>query len=217
MIKNSHNQNGSAHVVIIIILVVALIGALGFIFWQNFFKNDATSTTSVATEEVEVAPETNEYAGWGTYESVRDGYSIKYPQNWVVIKETDQDGPYIRNFDPTFGNTQGGYPEGYINLRVLREDDSVDFKTRTDYTVKEWYDALGKTYVKNGPVGYEPEDVKAITFNGVSAKSAKSVFTETNEVIYFLKNNTLYSIDLYPYGSSSNPTVKLMLDSFTLL
>lgn len=217
MIKNSQRQIGSAHLVIVITLVVALIGALGFIFWQNFVKTETDTSESVTTKEIEESSETDKYADWGTYESVRDGYSIKYPKDWIIIKETDQDGPYIRNVDPTSGNTESGYPAGYINLRVLREDDSADFKARTDYTVKEWYEALGKTYVNTGVVGYEPKDVKVITFNGISAKSIKSVFTETNEVIYFLKDNTLYSINLYPYGSSSDPTVKLMLDSFAFL
>ncbi len=32
------NQSGSAHVIIIAILAVALIGALGFLFWQNFIN-----------------------------------------------------------------------------------------------------------------------------------------------------------------------------------
>ncbi len=36
-----NKQKGSAHAIIIICLVTALIGALGFIFWQNFVtKND---------------------------------------------------------------------------------------------------------------------------------------------------------------------------------
>ncbi len=217
MIKNSQKQTGSAHVVIITILVLALLGALGFIFYQNFIKAKTDTANSVATTEAEEAPEADKYAGWGTYESVSGGYSIKYPEDWIVIKETDQDGPYIRNFDPTSGNTENGYPAGYINLRVLYEDDSANFKARTDYMVKEWYEALGKTYVNSGAVGYEPKDVKTITFNDISAKSAKSVFTETNEVIYFLKGDRLYSINLYPYGASSDSTVKLMLDSFTFL
>lgn len=51
MIKTSQNQTGSAHVLIVVILVVALLGALGFIFWQNLInkektKIDTTNTTS---------------------------------------------------------------------------------------------------------------------------------------------------------------------------
>lgn len=54
MIKNSQRQNGSAHIVIIIVLVVALIGALGYIFWQNFIsKGSNTEHTTVTTESLE--------------------------------------------------------------------------------------------------------------------------------------------------------------------
>lgn len=36
-------QSGSAHVVIIVCLAVALLGALGWIFWQNFVSTDNKS------------------------------------------------------------------------------------------------------------------------------------------------------------------------------
>jgi len=50
MIKNSSSQKGSAHVIIVIILVLALLGALGFIFWQNFLNKDTDdSSTPAAT------------------------------------------------------------------------------------------------------------------------------------------------------------------------
>jgi cytoskeletal protein RodZ len=48
------SQKGSAHVVVVIILVLALLGALGFIFWQNFMqKNDTITKTEdkVATKQ----------------------------------------------------------------------------------------------------------------------------------------------------------------------
>lgn len=35
---NKHNQNGSAHVIVVSLLAVALAGALGWIFWQNFLQ-----------------------------------------------------------------------------------------------------------------------------------------------------------------------------------
>lgn len=37
-------QQGSAQIVVIILLVVALLGSLGFIAWQNFFSKNATTT-----------------------------------------------------------------------------------------------------------------------------------------------------------------------------
>jgi hypothetical protein len=44
MFKDSSSQTGSAHVIIIVVLVVALIGALGFVFWQNFIQNDVNTS-----------------------------------------------------------------------------------------------------------------------------------------------------------------------------
>jgi cytoskeletal protein RodZ len=50
MNKNTSLQTGSAHVAIIAILIVALIGTLGFIFWQNFTaKNTQTAAEASAS------------------------------------------------------------------------------------------------------------------------------------------------------------------------
>jgi len=40
MIRSFQKQRGFAHAVLIICLVTALIGALGFIFWQNFINKE---------------------------------------------------------------------------------------------------------------------------------------------------------------------------------
>jgi hypothetical protein len=211
MIKQFQKQTGSAYIVIIIVFVVAIIGLLGFVFWQQVSK------TKVSTDQTNTTTSTDKYANWGTYQSDRDGYSTKYPQGWILIKETDSDGPYIRNFDPTPKTTHGGYPEGYINVRVLLTPDDAGFKAVSGLTTTQWYEALGVSDIQDGAVTYKAADVKQMTVNGIPAKSAKSVFTETDEEIYFLKGNILYSINVYPYGASSDPTVKLMLDSFKFL
>jgi hypothetical protein len=39
MIKASPKQTGSVHVAIIVVLVLTLIGILGFVFWQNFMQS----------------------------------------------------------------------------------------------------------------------------------------------------------------------------------
>lgn len=43
-------QQGSARVVIILTLIVALLGILGFIFWQNFMQSDHADTADRATK-----------------------------------------------------------------------------------------------------------------------------------------------------------------------
>lgn len=39
------SQTGSAHAVIIIVLVIALLGVLGFVFWNNFLKKEPAAQT----------------------------------------------------------------------------------------------------------------------------------------------------------------------------
>lgn len=218
------SQKGFAHAFLIIGLVVALVGALGFVFWQNFVhKEPVVTNTEVVTKPEPTKVDTvDPYANWKTYKSERDGYLIKYPDNWIVINETNQDGPYIRNFDPSSKPNApkegtSNYPEGYINLRVLLEKNNSNFKSMTGLSTIEWYSKLGDIEASSGPVTYAPSDVRNITVNKLNAKSAKSVFSETNEDIYFLQGSELYTISLFPYRASSNSTIKLMLDSFEFI
>lgn len=46
MIKSIYSK-GSAHVVVTVILVITLLGAVGFIFWQNFIKTEPVAQTQV--------------------------------------------------------------------------------------------------------------------------------------------------------------------------
>jgi len=62
MIKNSYKQNGSVHVVIIIILVAAIVGALGYVVWKNFISTNTTpEAQTTQTEDTGCKPgiETN--------------------------------------------------------------------------------------------------------------------------------------------------------------
>lgn len=214
--------SGSAHVIIIIVLVVALVGTLGFVFWQNFMKESPNTSSTTKTETNTTLQKTdtvavNPYENWKTYDSTQDGYTIKYPHDWVVVPETDQDGVYIRNFDPTSRpGSEQGYPEGYINLRVDKLNDDSDFMAAYGMSTQQWYENLGVLEVQNGVGSFMPEDVSKITVNGMDAKTVKLAFTETNENIYLMKNSMLYRMILYPYGGTSNKNVTLIIDSFTI-
>lgn len=220
MINKTFLQKGSAHVVIIIILVIALLGVLGFVFWQNFIDTKPVANNSENSKTDTDSQSTDAYKDWKTYTSTRDGYSIKYPSDWLVVSETSDDGPYIRNFDPSSRPAEDpannkNYPKDYINVRVLKTapNDSMFMGS----TATEWYAKLGVSTVSNGPVSYAPDAVMSYKVNGMPAKKTISTFTETNEDIFLLKNGALYTINLYPYNASDNTTVKKLLDSFTFL
>jgi hypothetical protein len=48
MVKNFQKQTGSANIVVIIILVMAVLGLIGFVFWQNFIYKEPLSTQDSA-------------------------------------------------------------------------------------------------------------------------------------------------------------------------
>jgi len=219
MIKHS-KQSGSAHVVIIVILIVALLGTLGFVFWKNYMDKKPVAKNSESSKTDAKVQNKDKYEGWKTYTSTRDGYSIKYPSDWLAINETENDGSYIRNFDPSSRPAEDpahnkNYPKDYINLRVLKTiaNDPIFMGS----TAAEWYAKLGVSTVSNGPVTYAPDTVATFEVNGIAAKKTKSTFSETNEDIFLLKDGSLYNLDLYPYGISSDATVKKILDSFSYL
>lgn len=58
MTKNSQRQNGSVHILAAIILVVALLGILGFMFYQNFINKDLVKEgLTEITRSVENSPD----------------------------------------------------------------------------------------------------------------------------------------------------------------
>jgi len=55
MNKRNVREQGSAHLIIIVALVVILIGALGFIAWQNFGPDTTEKTSTTETVETDTA------------------------------------------------------------------------------------------------------------------------------------------------------------------
>ena len=71
-------QTGSAHIGIVIILVVALIGALGVIFWQNFTQKDTTTDHNTTSTTDETKKDTIELAEDGAIVG-----SLTYPSEGI--------------------------------------------------------------------------------------------------------------------------------------
>jgi hypothetical protein len=81
MIKTSSKQTGSAHVVIIVILIIALISTLGFVFWQNFIAKDDKVEPIVQTSAQKGTPKEIVYK---TYQTDIHPISFKYQDTWSL-------------------------------------------------------------------------------------------------------------------------------------
>lgn len=117
--KQNKYQSGSGHIVIIIALVVVLLGALGFIFWQNFMQSKpnekSNNTTTITTL------------------NLNDGYlvledwnvKIKYPTDLgsnVITYEKGSDGDYY-DFSTERVSALGGNCANLV--RLVRQTEST--------------------------------------------------------------------------------------------
>jgi hypothetical protein len=88
------NQSGSAHVIIIVVLSVALVAALGFVFWQNFLQQKDTGDTSETQSSSMTKSEKKAEQEYKTFSSeLLNNVSFQYPAEWTVkesaVGETD--------------------------------------------------------------------------------------------------------------------------------
>ena len=117
--KKLNNQTGSAHVIIIIILIAAVLGLLGFVFWQNFAKpkDNAASSATTSTTAKTTTPTADPYASWLTYSSNRGGFNIKYPSDWKIFDASANGGDLVKLVSPNVTKEQNNSPDA-VNYDV---------------------------------------------------------------------------------------------------
>lgn len=84
---NRLRQHGSAHAIVIVLLVVALLGALGFVFYQNFIQKPV--------EVAPVQPGENKRSAEMKTQRVAFGnkiYALDYPSDWTAANDVQADG-----------------------------------------------------------------------------------------------------------------------------
>ncbi len=164
-------NRGSAHAVIIIVLVVALLGTLGFVFWQNFIKKDDTAKTTDTTKQTndnKTAESTTKKAETKTATPAQPS-DVKY----LVVKEWGVKFPYKGKDTLTYtysgGNGirviskkladkyKGSCEEGFMIIGRDKEGDEVsqwyDQKSNTLMTYKQLYDSSDSRMPAAGKVG----------------------------------------------------------------
>lgn len=132
---NNSSQNGSAHTVIIIVLVIALVGSLGFIFWQNFINttdsNQEESITRVGTKSNGKNVD-NEPIDKNNYTHIEEwGIVIpRHPEDNVIEYEIEPESEDVAHFvsseQKTLGGQCGTFGFSYHALVRVSGDGSMD-------------------------------------------------------------------------------------------
>jgi len=117
--KSRISQQGSvAHMAVVIVLVIALLGALGFIFWQNFLRSQSSEkSASEATSTSQNVNSNDEQAGPGDLNKdylVIDSWNVRFkPSGTAKVGYEAKGGDYWLTTDKwkNFGgicDTNGG-------------------------------------------------------------------------------------------------------------
>ncbi len=94
---NKQKQKGSLEIIGVIVVVLLLVGGIGFIAWNNFVKKDATESVVKETEKEEVK-EAREYKTVEIADSFPVKLSTRYPADWTLIVVGE--GPKAGSDDP---------------------------------------------------------------------------------------------------------------------
>ena len=207
-------KRGDAHAVIIIALVVAIIGLLGFVIWQNYLapKDDKKQETETVEQEkkqekpVEKTPEetTKTYDG--------EHYSFAYPKSGWTIQESDynnENGVRIREV-----NVQS---DDYRQFGMAIESGAII--TVSIGAGASSRDSLYATHQRFAEQ-MDMRDLQKTTKAGMPAVTYHSGYEGMRYHTEFVKDGLIYDI-IYRYHDDGLPeqymdTYDAIIDSFKL-
>lgn len=144
MNKIKNNQSGfSAVELILILLVVGLLGAVGFLVYKNQKKPAATTTTTTSTQKVTTEPtkaEVDPTADWTAFSSKEGEFSVKYPTAWVKLTCDSDSGLFLAANASSLakcGSDSGGqmlvasYKGNILSSQELKSDHYPDLVTES--------------------------------------------------------------------------------------
>jgi hypothetical protein len=133
--RKEHKQNGSAHVIVIVILALALAGTLGVVFYQNFIakkqsstadsvtqgdqKSDSNKTPSPAVPATTITQ--SDRSGWLRFTNNILGYQIDYPAQIYGSTGCHSTNQWYDNYGKQVTAPVTSYlvDEGMVDLTIL--------------------------------------------------------------------------------------------------
>jgi hypothetical protein len=199
MIKNSRSQ-GFAHAFLVIGLVIALLGALGFIFWQNFIhKEPVVTKESTKNTSPSVSTQTD------TKKSTIGNVTFNTPKNWSQddVSEGIKSNPALvgaMNFLPGEKlRTIYGDGKEFFHVRV------AVYKNEKNYKPEDWFiNDAGSNIGGEGVLSNNDTESKE-KINSNDAYYRNTVNDSYEEVHYVIsKGDTLVYIYARTYETSAD-------------
>ena len=159
--KKLNNQTGSAHVIIIIILIAAVLGLLGFVFWNNYLKVKPSADTTNKTTNSQQSTNTpvsqtdfvvKEWGVVGSYQQVSSNTNdlnykfkkIDLSNNKIVVASASDSGAYLVITSPAL-DALCGSDAGLPISRATGESTMSAGVGYPDSTAAEVYKSISET------------------------------------------------------------------------
>jgi len=149
-VNKSKNQSGSIHLVIIAALSVAVIGLLGFVFWQNYSNSNKTQDNKVSVEtekEAIISAYKRDVPGMSSYNNnIFSGLTIKDSKtpNYTIASIYVQPDPYLGGSNALLYKKAGGqWKYALNNTQGLMYSNCNEFNNdelRTAFIGEKCYD-----------------------------------------------------------------------------
>jgi len=216
-------QGISTLLAILLIVVVALIAG-GGVWWYMSKKSTSTTTTTSSTTAISVKTTTTtstatQTAGWKTYTSSQYKFSFKYPADWTVDEQTEEQIPssfFVNLSSPStkaendkLKETEGVPPEFEVMYYANIADDTENTSNH-----------LGATTIPE--LIDKSENISQIATTTLGGQTAYEVYWEgmgRHYVILAMWQNHLYELWFGGIEDKANLTTipKNILSSFKFL
>ncbi len=210
------NQKGFANIILVIVIVV-LIGAVGYFAFVKKSEPVAQQSTPTPTQmNTPVSPTPtpkDETANWKIYNNTRYSYTVKYPSNWYV--DTTYSENDFTQRGPVEDNEFIGGDTGFSNYPNASSYNMENPAPKDLYSVSLmiYKVASGISYdqfISSKHFGYDKKE--NITINGVSAVRLTGVTTDHPVGVTVV--NTLVKVEnkMFVFNYSGSPIPQQMKD-----
>jgi hypothetical protein len=204
MIKTPSKQTGSIHMVVIIILILALVGVLGFIFWQNFMQSPKADKDAQANQTDSLEKPSDVCVGYGdaveknkVFCSKNVGVEFKIPEVFVnKFQKKENYDVFKGGMDDAQGTLAGKSLEYYeatvasgeetLLLSVAKEPSRSGYSSVSDALQRTYFNETnGNLFLVNGPVShYDSKTGMSTTTGGWSAGKTVPSFDVNGTKVY---------------------------------
>lgn len=202
------SQKGSSHIVLVVALVIVIIGALGYVFWQNSRDNADQSSNAKTTESDTTANEkvteqaTAPESEFMSFSDDATGYSLSYPKEWGTLKAA-QTQSRSNSLGVNGDNTKAlASADDIVRIRVFTEQ-SFYFQNNSGYVIR--YQGGVAMGAEAGTETYSPVSPVAGTTNVYSTVVGETgPVSVTQHGLFFRAGASVVYVD----AGSSEETMK---------